>query len=80
LDKAVRHARPTCEECVRLAADCAALFQEYLDARDALALTPKNDRAYLEMRKRLDKVKGQLREARKRDSYHEGTHQDEFSN
>jgi hypothetical protein len=72
----VRNARPTCEECVRLATDRTALFQEYLDAKDALALTPKNDAAYAERRKQLDKVTGQLREARKREDFHESTHQD----
>ena len=76
----MRYARPTCEECVRLAAESAALYQEYLDAKDALTLTPKNDRAYLERRKRLDRVTGQLTEASKREGFHESTHQDEFSN
>jgi hypothetical protein len=56
----MRYARPTREKCVRLAAEYAALYQEYLDARDALALTPKNDRAFLERRQHLDKVTGQL--------------------
>jgi hypothetical protein len=40
-------------------------YQEFLVARDELKMTPKNDRAYLERRKHLDKVTGQLREARK---------------
>lgn len=43
-------------------------------------MTSKNDRAYLEKRKHLDKVTGQLREALKRDTLHEETRQDEFSN
>jgi hypothetical protein len=42
-------------------------------------MTPKDDRAYLERRKHLDNVEGQLREALRRDQLHEKTHQDEFS-
>ena len=76
----MRYKRPTCEECVRLAAERGALFQEYLDAKDALALAPKNDRMYAERRKRLDHLTGQLNEAGKREDFHENTHQDEFSN
>jgi hypothetical protein len=76
----VKYARPRCEECVRLAAESAALFQDYLDAKDALTLTPKNDRAYSERRQHLDKVTGQLGEAQNREGVHESTHRDEFSN
>jgi hypothetical protein len=76
----VRYARPRCEECVRLTAEYNAFFQEYLASRDEIKMTPKTDRAYLERRKHLDKVKGQLREALRRDKLHEKTHQDEFSN
>ena len=75
----MRYARPSCEECIRLAADRAAIFQEYLDAKDALVLTSKIDREYANRRKHLDAVKGRLREARKRENDHEQTHQDEFS-
>ena len=75
----MRYARSHCEECCRLAAESAALNQEYLDAKDALALTPKNDHAYLEKRKHLDKLIGQLGEARKQEDFHESTHHDEFS-
>jgi hypothetical protein len=76
----VRYARPRCEECVRLAAESTAIFQEYLSAKDDLTMTPKDDRSYIEKRKHLDKVIGQLRESRKREDFHEETHQDEFSN
>ena len=76
----MRYARPTCEECIELAAERARLFQEYLDAKDAFALTPKNDPTYSERRKHLDKVTGQLTEAGRREDLHEATHQDEFSN
>ena len=76
----MRYKRPTCEECIRLAAERTALFQEYLDAKDALALTAKNDDLYPERRKRLDKLTGQLNEAGKREDFHESSHQDEFSN
>ena len=69
-----------CDECTRLAAESAALFQQYLDAKDALTLTSKNDPARLERRKHLDRVSGQLREARRRSNLHEETHHDEFSN
>jgi len=50
-----------CHECIRLAAESEALYQEYLAARDALTMTPKSDRAYLERRQRFDKVTGRLR-------------------
>jgi hypothetical protein len=76
----MRYARPSCEQCIRLAAEYSALFQQYLDASDALALTPKNDPGYAERRRDLNRVSGQLREARKRDDAHEMTHRDEFSN
>jgi len=76
----VRYARPSCEECIRLAAEREALFQDYLDAKDALALTLKTDPRYGERRKLLDSVSGRLREAGKREDAHEATHQDEFSN
>ena len=72
----MRYARPRCEECVRLAAECSALFQAYLDAKAALALTGKNDPDYGERRKQLDTVTGQLKEARKREDFHESTHQE----
>ena len=76
----MRYARPSCSECIKLVAEWAALFQEYLDAKDALALTSKNDPRYAERRKLLASVTGQLREAGKREDAHEATHQDEFSN
>jgi hypothetical protein len=75
----VRYARPRCEECVRLAAEYEAFYQEWVASRDELKMTRKDDRAYLERRKHLDKVAGQLREALRRDQLHEKTHQDEFS-
>lgn len=74
----MRYARPSCEECIRLAAESAELWREYLEAKDALALTSKNDRLYGERRKQLKSVVGRVREARKRDDSHEDTHQDEF--
>jgi len=43
-------------------------------------MTPKNDRTYVEKRKREEKLTGQVREAGKREDLHEKTHQDEFSN
>ena len=67
-------ARPTCEECVRLEAEFTALFQTYLDARETLMLTLTSDGAYLERLTHLDDAKGQLREAWKRDEFHESTH------
>ena len=76
----MRYARPRCEECVRLAAESSALFLEYQAAKEALSITPKNDKAYLERRKHFDKVTGQHKEALKRENLHEETHQDEFSN
>ena len=76
----MRYARPRCEECVRLAAEDGALWQEYLASRDELKMTPKNDRTYLALRRHLDQVKGQWREAVRRSDLHEKTHQDEFSN
>jgi hypothetical protein len=81
----VRYARQSdegrrCEECTRLAAEYAVLYQEYLAARDALTLTAKTDPAYSGRAKCLTKLRGQLREALKRDQLHEETHQDEFSN
>lgn len=66
-----------CDECIRLAADTAALFQEYLDAKDALTMTAKNDAAYVQRRKHLDKVTGQLTEAQKRQDYHDKMHHPE---
>jgi hypothetical protein len=74
----MRYARPSCAECVRLAADSAALFQDYLDAKDAVVLTPKTDRAYVERRKHLEVIQGRLREAWKRERSHEESHRDEF--
>jgi hypothetical protein len=75
----MRYARPSCEECIRLAAEYAARYQDYLDAKDALKLTAKNDLLYGERAQHLKSVIGQLREAARRDSAHEATHQDEFS-
>jgi hypothetical protein len=75
----MRYARPSCDECIRLAAETSAIFQEYLDAKDAVALTSKADRAYSEVRRHLTTVRGRLREARKREDAHEQTHQDVFS-
>jgi len=43
-------------------------------------MTPKNSPDYLERRKHLDRLSGQLREARRRDAAHQETHQDEYSN
>jgi hypothetical protein len=75
----VRYARQSdegrrCDECTRLAAEHAALYQEYLDARDALTLTAKTDPDYSSRAKCLTKLRGQLREALKRDQLHEETH------
>jgi hypothetical protein len=39
----MRYARPSCDQYIRLAAEYAALFQDYVDAKDALVLTRKND-------------------------------------
>src|SRR5438874_13664864 len=75
----MRYARRSCEECTRLAAERAALYQQYLDAKDALTLTQKNAPDYPARRKHLDKINGQLGEARKREDWHEQTHQDKFS-
>ncbi len=75
----MRHARPSCDECTRLAAETSALYQALLDAQDALAFTDKNHRQFVERRRALEQLRGQLREARKRDAAHEATHQDEFS-
>ena len=60
MDDPVRYGN-ACHECIRLAAESEALYQEYLAARDALTMTPKSDRAYLERRQRFDKVTGRLR-------------------
>jgi hypothetical protein len=76
----VRYARPHCDECARLAAESSALVLERSAASEELKMTPKNDRTYVEKRKREAKLIGQLREARKREDLHEKTHQDEFSN
>jgi hypothetical protein len=76
----VRYARPHCDECVRLAAESSALVLERSAVSEELKMTPKNDRTYVEKRKRKEKLIGQLREARKREDLHEKTHQDEFSN
>jgi len=76
----VRYARPRCDECVRLAAECQAIFQEYLSAKDDLAMTLKNDPTHLHKRRHLDTVTGQLREAHKREDVHEKSHQDEYAN
>ena len=37
----------SCDECVKLWADSAALFLEFLNAKDALTLTGRTDPAYL---------------------------------
>ena len=42
-------------------------------------MTLKNDRTYLEKRKHLNRVTGQLGEAHKRGDFHEQTHQDQYS-
>ena len=42
-------------------------------------MTPKDSPNYPERRMHLDKLRGQLREARRRDAAHEETHQDEYS-
>ncbi len=55
------------------------MYQALLDAQDALAFTDKNHRQFVERRRALEQLRGQLREARKRDAAHEATHQDEFS-
>jgi len=75
----MRYARPSCRECIERAAETASLFQDFLDARDACNLTSKTDRQYADRRKHLETIKGRLREARKRESAHEATHQDEYS-
>ena len=76
----MRYARPHCDECVRLAAESSALFLEHSAASEQFRMTPQNDRTYVEKRKRVEKLIGQLREARRREDLHEETHQDEFSN
>jgi len=75
----MRYARPSCQECIQLAAERNSLFQDFLDARDALVLTPKTDRQYENRREHLKTIEGRLREARKREAAHEETHQDKFS-
>jgi hypothetical protein len=75
----VRYRRPTCEECVRLAAEGEAVFLEYLSAKDELALPPRNDSAYPAKRQQLERAKGLLRGSLRRERSHESTHQDEFS-
>ena len=74
----MRYARPRCDECVRLAAEYSALYQEHIAATEELKMTSKNDPEWLERRKHLDKVTGQMNEARKREQLHEETHQDSF--
>ena len=75
----MRYARPSCDECIRLAAEYAALYLAYVNAREALALTHKNDPLYSERKRELEKTSGRLGEALKRVHAHEATHQDEFS-
>jgi hypothetical protein len=76
---AMRYARPSCDECIRLAAEYEALYLAYVNAREALALTHKDDPVYSERKRELERSSGRLGEARKRDLAHEATHQDEFS-
>jgi len=73
----LRYARPHCDECVRLAGDCSAVYLAYRAAEEELMMTSKNSPDYLQRRKHLDKLSGQLRAARRRDAAHEETHQDE---
>ena len=75
----LRYARPRCEECVRLAAECSALYLAYCGADEELMMTPKDSPIYQERRMHLDELRGQLREARRREAAHEETHQDEYS-
>jgi hypothetical protein len=75
----VRYARPHCDECVRLAAESSELALRRNAASEELRMTPKNDRTYVERRKREEKLIGQWREALKREDLHEKTHQDEYS-
>jgi hypothetical protein len=75
----LRYARPTCEQCIRLRTESAALYLEYFEAKGTIKLTPKNDGTYHERRLALDKVWGQVKESWKRDRVHEATHHDEFS-
>jgi hypothetical protein len=72
----MKYSRPIYEECDRLAAEYSARYQDYLDAQDTLALTAKDDPSYVQKRKHLDKIRGQLAEAGKREDFHESTHQD----
>ena len=76
----MRYARPHCDECVRLAAECSALYLAYRTADEELMMTSKNSPDYQERRKHLDRLNGQWREACRRDAAHEETHQDEYSN
>ena len=61
---------PDCEECVRLEADRIAKFAEYLNAKDALTMTPKKDAAYFQRTRELKSAVGRLREAGKREDFH----------
>jgi len=75
----MRYARPTCDECVRLAAATQTLSLERKAAEDEFLMTRKNDPTYADRKKELDRIQGRLKEAMKREQQHEDTHQDEFS-
>ena len=75
----MRYARPSCEECIRLAAEYNALYLTYRNAREALDLTDKHDPLYSERKRHLKETRGRLGEALTREQAHEATHQDEFS-
>lgn len=63
-----------CSECQRLREETSSLYSGYILRRDALAMTPKRDKAYDSLRRQLEKTQGQLSEARRR----EEEHRDEF--
>jgi hypothetical protein len=60
-----------CEECIKLWAERTAKFSEYQSAKDELALTSKKDVAYFERNVELKRAVGRLREAAKRQKFHE---------
>ena len=59
-----------CEECIRLEIECTARFYEYQSAKDEFAMTSKKDDAYPQRKAELKRAVGRLREARKREDFH----------
>lgn len=68
--KVTMHVTPECEERIRLHTDVSQLLAEWLERKDDVSLTPKNDPSYAVKVAHAKAAKGKLHDAERRLTAH----------